>query len=182
MARSTVREALKRAESAGLSWPLPEGLNDDALEASLYANRRSKRGHRRVEEPDWAGVHRELQRKHVTLTILWDEYIAENPGGYRYSRFCQLYRAFAKYAVGDDAANLCRRRAAFRRLTPATACQWSSTVSPARSAWRRFSSPFWGVELHIRQGELDAGAPRLDRRPCKRPSRDRRRSPAHCPG
>ena len=65
--RSTVREALKRAESAGLSWPLPEGLNDDALEAALYANRRSKRGHRRVEEPDWAGVHRELKRKHVTL-------------------------------------------------------------------------------------------------------------------
>lgn len=44
----------------------------------------------------WANVHRELKRKHVTLTILWDEYIAENPGGYRYSRFCELYRAFAR--------------------------------------------------------------------------------------
>ena len=96
MARSTVREALKRAESAGLSWPLPDGMNDDALEAALYANRRSKRGHRRVEEPDWAGVHRELKRKHVTLVILWDEYIAANPGGYSYSRFCELYRAFEK--------------------------------------------------------------------------------------
>ncbi len=96
MARSTVREALKRAESAGLSWPLPDGMNDDALEAALYANRRSKRGHRRVEEPDWAGTHRELKRKHVTLVILWDEYIAANPGGYSYSRFCELYRAFEK--------------------------------------------------------------------------------------
>ena len=94
--RSTVREALKRAESAGLSWPLPEGMTDDALEAALYANRRGKRGHRRVEEPDWAGVHRELKRKHVTLVILWDEYIAANPGGYSYSRFCELYRAFEK--------------------------------------------------------------------------------------
>ncbi|MBG0792241.1 transposase [Methylocystis sp. H62] len=72
------------------------GKNDAALEAALYANRRSKRGHRRVEEPDWANVHRELKRKHVTLMILWDEYIAENPGGYRYSRFCELYRAFAR--------------------------------------------------------------------------------------
>ena len=96
MPRSTVREALKRAESAGLSWPLPEGMNDEALEAALYANRRSKRGYRRVEEPDWAGVHRELKRKHVTLTILWDEYIAESPGSYSYSRFCELYRAFEK--------------------------------------------------------------------------------------
>jgi transposase len=96
MPRSTVRETLRRAESAGLSWPLPERMNDDGLEAALYANRRSKRGHRRVKEPDWVGVHRELKRKHVTLMILWDEYIAGNPGGYSYSRFCELYRAFEK--------------------------------------------------------------------------------------
>ena len=70
MARSTVREALKRAQTAGLAWPLPEDMNDTALEAALYATRRSKRGHRRIEEPDWASVHRELKRKHVTLLIL----------------------------------------------------------------------------------------------------------------
>ena len=96
MARSTVRETLKRADGAGLSWPLPEDMNDEALEAALYASRRSKRGHRRIEEPDWADVHRELKRKHVTLLILWDEYIAANPGGYSYSRFCELYRSFEK--------------------------------------------------------------------------------------
>ena len=49
-------------------------MNDEALEAALYASRRSKRGHRRIEEPDWADVHRGLKRKHVTLLILWDEY------------------------------------------------------------------------------------------------------------
>jgi len=96
LARSTVRETLKRAETAGLAWPLPEDMNDAALEAALYASRRSKRGHRRIEEPDWASVHRELKRKHVTLLILWDEYIAANPGGYSYSRFCELYRSFEK--------------------------------------------------------------------------------------
>ena len=96
MARSTVREMVNRAEAAGLSWPLPEGMNDETLEAALYANRRSKRGHRRVAEPDWADVHRELKRKHVTLLVLWDEYIAVNPGGYSYSRFCELYGSFTK--------------------------------------------------------------------------------------
>ena len=96
MARSTVRETLKRTETAGLSWPLPEDMSDGALEAALYASRRSKRGHRRVAEPDWASVHRELKRKHVTLLILWDEYIVANPGGYSYSRFCELYRSFEK--------------------------------------------------------------------------------------
>jgi transposase len=39
-------------------------------------------------------VHRELKRKHVTLSILRDEYIAQHPGGYRYSRYCDLYRAW----------------------------------------------------------------------------------------
>ena len=95
LARSTVRETLKRAQTAGLAWPLPEGMTDAALEAALYASRRSKRGHRRIAEPDWAGVHRELKRKHVTLLVLWDEYIAANPGGYSYSRFCELYRSWA---------------------------------------------------------------------------------------
>jgi transposase len=153
MPRSTVREALERAEGAGLCWPLPEGMNDEALEAALYANRRSKRGHRRVEEPDWAGVHRELKRKHVTLTILWDEYIAENPGGYRYSRFCELYRAFEKtlsvtmrqtHAAGErlfvDYAR--RRRQAHRRS--------AHGADIRRGAGR--------VEPHIRESELDADA------------------------
>jgi transposase len=28
------------------------------------------------------------------LSILWDEYIARDPEGYRYSRFCELYRSW----------------------------------------------------------------------------------------
>jgi transposase len=94
LAPSTVRETLSRLENAGLFWPLPEGISDAELEVALYANRRSKRGHRRLPEPDWPAVHRELKRKHVTLLIVWDEYIAANPVGYSYSRFCELYRGF----------------------------------------------------------------------------------------
>jgi transposase len=30
-------------------------------------------------EPDWANIQRELKRKHVTLSLLWDEYIERNP-------------------------------------------------------------------------------------------------------
>jgi transposase len=51
-------------------------------------------------EPDWATIHRELKGKHVTLSILWDEYIERHPEGYRYSRFCELYRIWeAKLSV-----------------------------------------------------------------------------------
>ena len=95
VAPSTVRLTLKRLASAGLSWPLPAEMTDSALETALFAAAGTKQGHRRHVEPDWAEIHRELKRKHVTLTMLWDEYIERCPEGYRYSRFCELYRNWA---------------------------------------------------------------------------------------
>jgi len=94
VAPSTVRLTLKRLASAGLSWPLPAEMTDTALETALFAAAGTKQGHRRHVEPDWAEIHRELKRKHVTLTMLWDEYIERCPEGYRYSRFCELYRGW----------------------------------------------------------------------------------------
>ena len=79
LASSTVRLTLKRLAVAGLSWPLPAELTDTALEAQLFTAAGKKQGHRRRAEPDWAAVHRELKGKHVTLQILWDEYIEQNP-------------------------------------------------------------------------------------------------------
>jgi len=95
LAPSTVRLTLQRLATAGLGWPLPTELSDAALEARLFTAAGTKQGHRRHSEPDWAEVHRELKRKHVTLQILWDEYIEHCPDGYRYSRFCELYRSWA---------------------------------------------------------------------------------------
>jgi len=37
VARSTVQDNLKRAAAAGLSWPLPGELTDDAIENRLFA-------------------------------------------------------------------------------------------------------------------------------------------------
>jgi transposase len=95
-APSTVRLTIRRFEAAGLTWPLPDDMTDAVLEARLFAGAGSgnRQGHRRQAEPDWAAVHRELKRKHVTLSIVWEEYIAAEPSGYRYSRFCELYRTW----------------------------------------------------------------------------------------
>jgi transposase len=95
IAASTVRETVKRFRAAGLTWPLAEDATEEALGERLYGPAGTKQGHRRHAEPDWAGIHRELKRKHVTLSILWDEYIDRHPDGYRYSRFCELYRGWA---------------------------------------------------------------------------------------
>jgi transposase len=94
VAASTVRATLRRFAAAGLNWPLPEEMTDAVLEARLFSNAGTKQGHRRLVEPDWAAIQRELKRKHVTLQILWDEYIEREPQGYRYSRFCELYRSW----------------------------------------------------------------------------------------
>lgn len=89
--RTAVGEYLERAEGAGLIWPLPEGLCDDALEQRLFAAGRSGRTKGRPQ-PDWPAIHRELRRPGVTLSLLWEEYRAVHPDGYGYSRFCELYR------------------------------------------------------------------------------------------
>jgi transposase len=74
-APSTVRLTGRRFEAAGLTWPLPDDMTDAVLEARLFASAGSgnRQGHRRLAEPDWAAVHRELKRKHVTLSIVWEE-------------------------------------------------------------------------------------------------------------
>jgi transposase len=69
VAASTVRTTIRRFQAAGLSWPPPEELSDAALEAKLFPDASTKQGHRRQLEPDWASIHRELKRKHVTLSV-----------------------------------------------------------------------------------------------------------------
>ncbi len=94
VARSTVQDALKRAAAANLPWPLPEDLDDEALEARLFARTGVVSGARRRPEPDWGLLVRELKRPGVNMTILWEEYRQVWPDGYGYSRFCDLLRGF----------------------------------------------------------------------------------------
>jgi transposase len=88
-------ECLKRARRAGIGWPLPDDLTDDRLETQLYPPPEAMPADQR-SLPDLAAIHRELKRPGVTLQLLWQEYRGEHPNGYGYSRFCDLYRAFAK--------------------------------------------------------------------------------------
>jgi len=89
---TTVRDTVKRFRQSGLSWPLPSEISDTELEERLYGVCGVKPGRRRLSEPDWSVVARELKRKHVTLQVLWEEYNAHAQDGYRYSRFCDLFR------------------------------------------------------------------------------------------
>jgi transposase len=43
-----------------------------------------------------AHIHEELRRPGVTLQRLWVEYLEANPGGYRYSQFCEYYHRWER--------------------------------------------------------------------------------------
>ena len=61
-------EYVRRAEVAGITWPVPVDLDDGALEGLLFS---PKDGPRVVRpEPDWAEIHGEMKRKGVTLALL----------------------------------------------------------------------------------------------------------------
>jgi transposase len=92
---STVAEYLGRIALAGLTWPLPRELDDDAaLERLLFPDEGRPVSNR--PEPDWVWVHTELQRRHVTKMLLWQEYKEAQPEGYQYSQFCDRYQRWAR--------------------------------------------------------------------------------------
>ncbi len=75
LGRTAVGDHIKRATRAGLGWPLPEKLSDEALERLLFPPPVAiSRGRR--PPPDWPVLHRELKRSGVTLSLLWEEYRA----------------------------------------------------------------------------------------------------------
>jgi len=85
----TVSSYVARARAAGLSWPLPESLDDTMLDRLLFPPPAPAGDARPL--PDFAYIHQELRRKGVTKILLWEEYKRDNPDGFQLSRFCELY-------------------------------------------------------------------------------------------
>ncbi len=95
LSHTTVGKYVRRAEAAGLSWPLSADMDEDALNRLLFPSSPGTSS-RTIPSPDWALIHTELRRKSVTLQLVWVEYREAHPDGYGYSQFCELYRRWAK--------------------------------------------------------------------------------------
>jgi len=92
----TVSLYLKRATEANLGWPLPDDMDDTALERALFPNQIAPARAGYVE-PDYAAMHSELSKSGVTKQLLWEEYRqAHGDNGYQYSQYCQRYRDWVK--------------------------------------------------------------------------------------
>ncbi len=87
---STVLEYEHRAQVAGVSWPLPEGMDDMALEQRVCAGSPAPTDRRAL--PDLAYLLEEMRKPHVTLMLLWMEYKAAHPEGYQYTQFWRYYQ------------------------------------------------------------------------------------------
>jgi hypothetical protein len=91
----TVHEYPQRAEAAGITWPLGEGWDEDRLETALFGGPRARPA--TLPMPDFAELHQQRQlNRHLTQQLLWEEYCQANPDGYRYSRFCELFKRWRR--------------------------------------------------------------------------------------
>jgi len=89
---SSVANYLSRARAAGITWPLPAEMEEEALERMLFLPSLRNAKLERVQ-PDFPYIYEELHsRKHVTLQLLWEEYKQVHPSGLQYSRYCEIYQ------------------------------------------------------------------------------------------
>jgi transposase len=176
VARSTVADYLRRAQDAGLSWPLPVDLDDESLESLLYPPPPPVPDEGRPQ-PDWDYVHKELRRKGVTRFLLWQEYRVSTTAGLQYSRFCELYqqwrgrqdpvmrqvhkageKLFIDYA-GHTVPVTDRSTGEVRFAEIFVAVQGASSYLYCEATWSQ-GLPDW-IASHIRAFEFFGGVPEV---------------------
>ena len=88
--KTQAAEYVRRAAVAGIAWPVPDDIDDAELDRRLSpivdGNERTR------PAIDWPAMENELKRRGVTLALLWQEYLADHPTGYSYTRFCELHK------------------------------------------------------------------------------------------
>lgn len=94
LGRGTVQEYFRRFRVSGLPWPVPIEITDEELEQQLFPKNEPTRLAKKTL--DYEYLYQEMKEPNVTLSILWEEYKQEQPDGYQYSQFCDLYRQYVK--------------------------------------------------------------------------------------
>lgn len=95
ISNSTVGEYLRRAEAAGIGWPMGE-VDEEELYKKLFGEPVPVPEKKSKPLPDWEKVSKELRKKGVTLELIWMEYIEKHPDGYKRSQFGEYYRRWKK--------------------------------------------------------------------------------------
>ena len=95
----TVKNVIDTAAKNGVAWPIEEDVTNQELEKLLFPDRMVSKNVM-YAEPDYSYIHKELSKKGVTLTLLWNEYCercrANGEIPYMSTQFCDKYRRWAK--------------------------------------------------------------------------------------
>ncbi len=91
----TVRNYFQRIKQRNLSDTDIERLTDEQL-SDILKNKRGRRPEHQSKKPDFEYIDQELKRKGVTRQLLWEEYIADHPTGYKRTQFFHLFRQWKK--------------------------------------------------------------------------------------
>ena len=129
--KTQAADYVHRAALSGITWPVPEGLDDAELERRLFPV--ADFGASRRPAIDWPAIQCELKRRSVTLALLWQEYLAEHPNGYSYTRFCELYADWRKHV----SPTMRQTHLAGEKLFVDWAGDTIAVVDPASGAERR---------------------------------------------
>lgn len=87
-----VNKYIKRAVATGLTWPLPTEYDNEATLKTLLKPLPKVSTSKNRHTINFADIHRELQRKSVTLQLLFEEHQPTFLQPMSYNHFCRLYR------------------------------------------------------------------------------------------
>lgn len=95
----TVKAVIEKAAQQNISWPLDDDITNSMLDELLSDKHNNSRA-KTYAEPDYENIHRELSKKGVTLTLLWEEYCehcyANDETPYMSTQFGDKYRRWAR--------------------------------------------------------------------------------------
>src|SRR3981189_1116844 len=93
--KTAVGEYVRRAAVAGLSWPIPDEIDDAELERRLFPPADTASCAARPR-PDLSHIHGEVEGRRVALALLWEEFRGEPAQGFGYSWFCERHSDWRK--------------------------------------------------------------------------------------
>src|SRR6266542_1358422 len=100
ISRKTVKKYLRKIEASDYNIDVNVSAEspDKELAAIIYNNDSSPLSQRRFEAliNHFDAKKNALQKTGVTKQLLWKEYLYSNPGGYKYSQYCYLFRKYLK--------------------------------------------------------------------------------------
>ena len=172
LSNGSVNSYLQRARMAGLGWPLPDGLDDAALERLLFPPAAAPDAAGARARPEWASLDKgdAAQGRHPGALV--GGVSRRSSGRVRLQLVLRAIRRLQEPAAPVDAAKPCRRREGVRRLRRRHDRRHRpfDRRGAADEAVRRRHGR---VELHLRAGAAERADRRLDRRA---------RGPARFPG